>query len=146
MASATRLESSRDVYLNLVRLQDRLGAEFTALFREHGLTQAQYNVLRILIGAPTEGGSCQYVGERLVTRVPDVTRLIDRMVSAGLVQRSRSEVDRRVVLIRPTAKGRRLCDRLTEPVGDLHTRQMAHMPVKELAALNAALEAALSPA
>ena len=144
MASATRLESSRDVYLNLVRLHDRLGAEFTALFREHGITQAQYNVLRILIGAPAEGGSCQYVGERLVTRVPDVTRLIDRMVSAGLVQRSRSEEDRRVVLIRPTAKGRRLCDSLTEPVNDLHGRQLAHLSAKAIAALGASLEDALA--
>jgi DNA-binding MarR family transcriptional regulator len=127
---------ARDVYLNVVRAHEKLSAEFTALFKPHGLTQAQYNVLRILIGGPGEGVSCHYVGERLLNRLPDVTRLLDRMEKAGLVQRNRSREDRRVVVVKVTSKGRKLCERLARPVMDLHHRQVAHLPRKAVRALN----------
>jgi DNA-binding MarR family transcriptional regulator len=132
--------AARDVYLDLVRAHERLFGEFSALFRDHGLTQAQYNVLRILLGGPREGASCQYVGERLLNRVPDVTRLIDRMEAAGLVRRARSTEDRRVVLVRVTSKGRKLCERLDAPVLGLHRQQLAHLPAKKVAALGLALQ------
>ena len=143
MTVRTRELLSRDTLLNLLRLHDRLNAEFVDLFKGAGLTQAQYNVLRILSGAPKKGVPCQYVGEHLLTRVPDVTRLIDRMVSAELVRRDRSEEDRRVVLLRVTARGRRVCAGLTEPVMALHRGQFTHMSRKALAALNEGLEEAL---
>jgi DNA-binding MarR family transcriptional regulator len=132
-------DRARDVYLNLVRAHEKLYAGFSALFREHGLTQAQFNVLRILRGGPEEGASCHYVGERLLNRVPDVTRLIDRMESAGLVTRARGRDDRRVVLVRLTAKGRKLCETLSGPVLDLHRKQVAHLSPKKVAALNRGL-------
>ncbi|MEM7306585.1 MAG: MarR family transcriptional regulator [Planctomycetota bacterium] len=144
MASKPDLTAARDVYLNLVRAHEKLHAEFTALFREHGLTQAQYNVLRILLGGPKEGAPCQYVGERLLNRVPDVTRLIDRMETAGLVERERSAEDRRVVLVRVTAEGGRLCERLRRPVADLHRRQLAHMSPRQVEALSRGLQQVLS--
>jgi len=131
--------AARDLYLNLVRAHERFFADFAALFREHGLTQAQFNVLRILHGGPREGASCQYVGERLLNRVPDVTRLIDRMESAGLVTRTRSRDDRRVVRVRITTRGRTLCERLSEPVLDLHRKQIAHLSPKMVATLNRGL-------
>ena len=133
-------KDARDVYLNLIRAHERMNAEFTELFRAQGLTQAQYNVLRILLGGPREGAPCQYIGERLLHRLPDVTRLIDRMVDAGFVQRQRSESDRRVVLVRVTAKGRKLCDKLDGPVTELHRKQVAHLSPSKVAALRKGLD------
>lgn len=143
MPTRTKDLLARDAFLNIVRLHEKLTAQFTELFRAHDLTLAQYNVLRILIGGPEEGAPCQYVGERLLNRVPDVTRLIDRMQSAGLVKRSRSAEDRRVVLVRVTAKGRRLCESLHEPVIELHKRQLGKLPTSDLEQLDRVLQRAL---
>ena len=143
MATRRRDILARDTYLNLVRVHERLSADFSDLFREAGLTAAQYNVLRILLGGPSEGAPCQYIGERLLNRVPDVTRLVDRMQEAGLVSRSRSAEDRRVVLVRVTAKGTKLCRGLDGPVMKLHRRQFERLSARSLAAINESLEEVL---
>ena len=143
MATRTKDLLARDVFLNLLRVHDRLTGEFEKLFRSVGLTMTQFNVLRILRGAGKAGASCQYVGERLLTRVPDVTRLLDRMESAGLVRRTRSTADRRVVLVEPTPEGRRLCDQLEQPVLELHRKQFEGMTVQSLTALDEALQEVL---
>lgn len=139
MASAIRPDPARDLYLNLVRVHERLSGEFAALFREHGITQPWFNVLRILVTGPQEGTSCQAIGEQLLNRVPDVTRLIDRMVAAGLVERVRCTEDRRVVRIRITRKGERLCEELSGPVMALHRLQAAQLSERRLASLNRGL-------
>ncbi len=135
---------TRDTYLNLVRAHEQLSADFSELFRSSGLTSAQYNVLRILLGGPKEGAPCQYIGERLINRVPDVTRLIDRMVAAELVTRQRSGTDRRVGLVWVTAKGTKLCRSLDGPTMELHQEQLRRIPTKTLRALNEGLEAILA--
>ncbi|MEZ5973503.1 MAG: MarR family transcriptional regulator [Planctomycetota bacterium] len=134
----TRL--ARETYLNLIRAHDRLLAGFHELFRGSGLTQAQFNVLRILRGAENQRASCQYIGQNLISAVPDVTRLVDRMLAAGLVSRERDKVDRRVVLVLLTEKGRRLVDSLDEPVDALHRRQFETLDPKDLVALHDILE------
>ena len=133
-------------FVNLVRAHDRLEAGFSALFKEHGLTMSQYNVLRIVRGTGKEGASCQHVGDELLTRVPDVTRLIDRMEKAGLVTRTRSTEDRRVVHVHLTPKGKRLCDKLDGPVMACHRTQFAHVDRKTLEALNRGLQRILDEA
>lgn len=143
MAAVSRQSASttaRETYLNLLRVHEKLFGEFAALFREHGLTHAQFNVLRILLGAPEGGVPCQYISERLLNRVPDVTRLIDRMETADLVSRQRSTEDRRVVLVAATKKGRKLCEELARPVMDLHRRQLAHVAPRKLEQLNKGLQ------
>ena len=141
---AAQVLLAQDVYLDVIRLHDRLDGPFVALFREHGLSHARYNVLRILRGASRHEASCQRIGEQLVTRVPDVTRLIDRMVKDGLVTRSRSAADRRVVLVRLTDAGRALVDALDEPVNALHRTSFAGVPDTTLRTLHGALRAVLS--
>jgi DNA-binding MarR family transcriptional regulator len=133
-----------EAYLNLVRAYDRLHGDFSRFLKRHGISQPQYNVLRILRGAGRDGLPCLTVGERMVTRVPDVTRLLDRMNAAGLVQRARSTVDGRVVLTRITPKGQKLLARLDEPVRRFHVEQLGHMDGKELAELIRLLEKARS--
>ena len=80
--------------------------------RPFGVTPAQYNVLRILRGAGPNGLCRHEISDRLLTQVPDVTRLLDRMEAAGLVTRERSTEDRRLVATRITEEGRRLLDRI----------------------------------
>jgi Transcriptional regulators len=136
---ASKTVLARDTYLALVRAQDRLVGQAAALVKERGLTIATYNALRILRGAGAAGLACGEIGERLIHRVPDVTRLLDRMERDGLVRRSRSSDDRRVVLTQLTPKGRAAVDALDEPVMELHARQFADLSVRELEALEAAL-------
>jgi DNA-binding MarR family transcriptional regulator len=87
-----------------------------SLLGEHGVTHTQYNVLRILRGAGPEGLCRNDIGSRMVTQVPDVTRLLDRMEDAGLVERERGADDRRFVRARITRQGLKLLTQLDPPL------------------------------
>jgi DNA-binding MarR family transcriptional regulator len=126
----------QEVCLNMRRTNDLLGLEFERLFREYELTGQQYNVLRILRGAGGEGLPSQEVAARMIGCVPDMTRLIDRLLAAGLVERHRIETDRRVVLVRISPAGLKLLARLDKPVVELHKQQLGHLTRKELQELN----------
>ena len=127
-------------FLNVLRTSDLLTAELRALLKDRGITRQQYNVLRILRGAGPEGLPILEIGARMVTRVPDVTRLVDRMEIAQLVTRTRSDADRRVVRTTLTEEGRRIVDSLLVPVSDLHRRQLSHLTAEELGELSRLLE------
>lgn len=86
------------------------------VLRQHGLTHARYNVLRILRGAGAAGASCAQLAERLLVPSPDVTRLVDPLVRAALVARDRLPEDRRIVVQRLTRKGAALLERLHPPL------------------------------
>ena len=134
----------QEVALNLARTADRHHGEFARLFKGHGITGAQYNVLRILRGAG-EALPCQEISGRMITQLPDITRLVDRLEEAGLVERSRTTEDRRLVLNRITERGLCLLDRLDEPVIQLHRRQLGHLTDAELDELNRLLVKARNP-
>ncbi len=136
--SRARTELARDAYLAIARVQDRLSGDLQLLMKTQGLTTTQLNVLRILIGAK-EPIPCQVVGQRLIQRVPDVTRLLDRMEKEGLVQRTRSDEDRRVVLVSVTPEGRRRSQQLAKPLLALHDEQMKPLSAAELRQLEALL-------
>src|SRR5438105_877456 len=91
--------SEQEAYLNLMRTAAWLGAEGERLFREEGLCGTHYNILRILAGEKAggvDGLPALEVRERLITPVPDITRLVDKLVARRLVRRVRTEKDRRV--------------------------------------------------
>ena len=136
---------ARDVYLAIMRAHERLSGDSAALFKASGLSQPQFNVLRILRGGPKDGLPCQMVGQRLVNRVPDVTRLLYRMEAAGLVSRSRCTEDRRVVRATLTAEGRRRVDALDDPVLELHAAQATGLRASELETLEGLLERLAPP-
>lgn len=140
MATRSKTVLARDTYLALVRAQDHLASQAAALLKRHELTTATYNVLRILRGAGGDGLSCTEVGERLIHRVPDVTRLLDRMERDGWVRRERANDDRRVVRTLITPAGRKAVYALDEPVMELHAAQFAGLAAREIEALEAALE------
>jgi DNA-binding MarR family transcriptional regulator len=122
--------------LNLVRTLDHLQQEFVLLFGEHGVSGPQYNVLRILRSVGGEGLPCQEIAGRMITRMPDITRLVDRLEAAGFVERRRTAEDRRVVLVTITRAGLDVLARLDAPVRELHRRQLGHLSRADLAELN----------
>jgi DNA-binding MarR family transcriptional regulator len=127
--------AEQEAALNLARTHDRLQSSFTQFFKQHGITAPQYNVLRILRGAG-EPLSCQEVACRMITQVPDITRLVDRLQEAGLVERSRTSEDRRLVLTTITQAGLCLLAAIDEPLLKLHREQLGHLTRGELAELN----------
>lgn len=129
----------QEAYLNILRTQDRLSADFTALFRKFGLSEPLYNALRIVQARGEEGVPSQSIGAEMVTRDPDVTRLCDRLGKAGLIERERSSKDRRVVLIKVTSAGCELLRKIDPRLRDLHKQQLGHLSPEDLATLNALL-------
>lgn len=115
---------------------------FGDALKPHGITPTQYNVLRILRGAGAVGLCRNEIRERLVAQVPDVTRLLDRMEDAGLVERERDAADRRLVTTRITGAGLQLLKRLDAPVLDLHRRHLGHLSAAQLRSLIDLLAAA----
>ena len=130
------------VFVSLVRTADTLARGVEALLKPYSLSVTQYNILRILRGAGEKGLACREVGGRLISRDPDITRLLDRMESRGLIVRAREAQDRRVVKTRITAEGLRLLDELDQPVHDLHRRQLRYLPAKQLRQLSNLLDRA----
>ena len=110
-------------------LLEHAGAEALKPF---DLTITQYNVLRILRGAGDAGLCRNEVGERLVTQVPDVTRLLDRMEASGLINRRRNSEDRRFVATYITDKGLRLLEKIDRELPAIHARQLGHVSQKRL--------------
>jgi DNA-binding MarR family transcriptional regulator len=131
-----------EAYLNLVRTADLLSREVAAVLKPGQLSEAQYNVLRILRGAGAAGHACSEIGSRLVTRDPDVTRLLDRLEARALIVRSRQHADRRVVTTRITPAGLALLDTLDTPVRQAVERMLAHVGAGRLGALIELLERA----
>ena len=128
------------VFISLQKTADSLGLEVEQLLKPHGLTGAQYNVLRILRGAEPEGLACRGIGERMISHDPDMTRLLDRMEKRGLITRARQTDDRRVVKTRITSAGLLLLKNLDQPVRELHKRQFHHLPAARLKTLAELLE------
>jgi DNA-binding MarR family transcriptional regulator len=131
-----------EAFVTLVRTADELSYEVAQLLRSHDLTPTQYNALRILRGAGPEGLSCNEVGQRMITKVPDITRLLDRLEAAGLVGRVRTPSDRRVVQVHITRRGLDRLQAIDEPTADLHRRQFANLSKADLRELIRLLEEA----
>ncbi|MFI4862482.1 MAG: MarR family winged helix-turn-helix transcriptional regulator [Phycisphaerales bacterium JB063] len=136
----------QEAYLNLARTQAELSAGLAALLKAHGLSEATYNILRILRGVdrfPVAGRTalpCGEVAERMVTRVPDVTRLMDRLEKAELIERVRCEDDRRVVRAQISPAGRALLRKLTPKVDRAEQAMFPALTDRELATLSRLLE------
>ncbi|HVF50783.1 MAG TPA: MarR family transcriptional regulator [Pyrinomonadaceae bacterium] len=130
-----------EVYLSILRTAERLVSGFTEVLKQSELTPTQYNALRILRGAGAEGASCRDIGERMVTKDSDITRLLDRLEARGLISRERAG-DRRFIITRITDEGLRMLAQLDAPVAEQHRRQLGHMGEKKLVALRTLLDEA----
>jgi len=125
-----------EAFLNLLRTHCALAEEPFQLFKSEGLSSPLHNILRILKGSEPEGLPSLEIAKRMVTRVPDITRLVDRLEKLGLVKRERSESDRRVVRVRITSKGSKKIERIRPNLLEIHKSQFSHFSRKEMETLN----------
>jgi DNA-binding MarR family transcriptional regulator len=139
---SARTDLERQTYIALLKVAGELEREVVELLKTQGLSLAQYNVLRILRGAGGDGATCGQVGGRLIKHDPDVTRLVDRLIRAGLVERARDTRDRRVVRTSITEAGLKVLAELDDPMDALHRRQLGHMSESALESLQQLLGAA----
>lgn len=125
-ALARRLKQRRfdspvqEALLNILVAADHIRRAMSQACEAHGITGPQYNVLRILRGAHPEGHSRCSIAERMIEQAPDVTRLLDRLESQGLVARDRSSADKRQSIARITATGLDLLARMEPVVQEFH--------------------------
>lgn len=131
------------MFLELLRTTDMLTRGLVTLLKNQDLSSNQYNVLRILRGSPG-GLPCGEIASRMITRDPDITRLLDRLEKRNLISRCREAKDRRMVMARITPDGLKLLGRLDEPVQEAHRRQLGHLGQERLQALTELLFAARS--
>ena len=131
--------TAQEVYLSLVISCSQLSYDLDVLMRKHGLTQPQYNVLRILRGAGPDGLGRNEIRERLVSSMPDVTRLLDRMEAAGMISRKQCELDRRQTKATLTAHGAKLVRKLDAPLDHLHHKHTDGIEERELQTMLAVL-------
>jgi DNA-binding MarR family transcriptional regulator len=129
-----------EVYLNIQLTAERLWWGVNETLKQADLTHTQYNVLRILRGAGQAGASCSEIGERLVTKDSDITRLLNRLEARELISREREEKDRRVIITHITNEGLRLLAGLDKPIQRCHRRHLGHLGDRQLAALSKLLE------
>lgn len=137
--------AEQDAFVLLQRAAAALHEEMARFLKPHGLSPAQYNVLRILRGARPALLCCREIASRLVAKDPDLTRLLDRLARRGWVERTRGEGDRRVVRAGITSQGLALLKSLDSAIVSLHRRQFAALGEKKTAALAKLLGALTEP-
>jgi DNA-binding MarR family transcriptional regulator len=129
-----------EVVLNLARTAEHVSAQIAGVLKRSDLTLTQYNALRILRGAGGEGLTCGEIGERMVTRDSDITRLLDRLEKRGLITRERPETNRRIVITRITGEGLSLLAELDVTVQEVNRAAAGHLSRTRLETLNELLE------
>lgn len=150
-----RLESStltqrfdsleQEAFLNLWRTYDRLKVLEEDLFSQFEISPQQYNILRLLRAVHPRLVPTLTIAERLISRAPDITRMLDKLEQRGLVYRERPGYDRRTVLIGITPDGLALLTAMAQPLRHCHFRQLGHLSSQELNQLIALLRRARLP-
>lgn len=133
-SSGALCEPEQEAFVSLVRSYDCLWSEQNKFFQRFDITPQQFNVLKILASQSDEGHgvACQAIGEQLLNRVPDITRLLDRLEQAGLIWRERCCSDRRVVRTHLTEAGRVKVQEIGEPLREALKARFGHMTSEEL--------------
>lgn len=128
------------LFITVLKTADSLAQQGEQLIKPFGLTGTQYNVLRILRGAEPDGLPCRVIADRMISRDPDMTRLLDRLEKQGLISRERQKDDRRVIKTRITAGGLKQLKKLDQPIHELHKSQFGHMSASQLKQLGELLQ------
>jgi DNA-binding MarR family transcriptional regulator len=137
--------TEQEAFVGLWRTFDRLHALEEELFARYELTPQQYNALRLLRAAQPGTLRATDLAERLVSRAPDITRLLDKLAERKLIDRRRSETNRREVRVGIAAAGVALLDEMQEPLRECHAAQLGHLTRTQLRDLTALLRAARLP-
>lgn len=126
-------------WINMIYTFNRLTDRVSQVFKQFGITQQQYNVLRILKGRNGEMACCAEVKEVMLDKNPDLTRLCDRLVTKGLIKREVNENNRREVGLCITKQGLDLLEEIS-PQLEKHNRFMDNLSDKEADELSALLD------
>lgn len=121
-----------EALLNLMRTADSLQRAFHLKTRDWGVTSTQYNVLRILRGAPPSGLTCSAIGDRMITAEPDITRLLARLKALKLVRQHRDRHDRRVVWTKISEEGLELLRKMDPVTLAIPKELLGHLDGAEL--------------
>jgi DNA-binding MarR family transcriptional regulator len=130
-----------DVFHGVLKMAEVFTRALTEILEPFRLTLNQYNVLRTLRHSGSHGLTCGEVSDRLSTRDPDITRLLDRLELLGLVARRRERPDRRVVRTQITEQGTGVLDAVDKLIGELQLRHLGHLGAKKLSAFSTLLKA-----
>lgn len=145
-APTARFDSAeQEAFLNLWRTYDRLRMLEDDLFARFDLTPQQYNVLRLLKAQHPRPVPTLTLADRLVSRAPDITRMLDKLEHRGMIVRDRPPENRRVVLVRIAPNGLELLKRIARPLQECHRRQLGHLAPDDLIELVRLLKAARRP-
>ena len=125
----------QETQLNIVRTGAMMMDEIEQFLKPYGVTATQYNVLRILRGSEPDGLCRNELRDRMLTRMPDVTRLLDRMEEAGLVARTREDEDRRMVRSRITTTGLELLAAVDGATLEEHKRRFRNLDEDQMRTL-----------
>lgn len=129
---ARDLGAETRTYFDLVRTHSCVTTRSSDVFKEYGLTEQQYHVLRVLQSAGPQGLQCLEIARQLPTPAPDVTRLLDRMLRNRLVTRDRLPSDRRVVMVSLTERGLQALEAVRPLFSEFHRERLSHMSSDEL--------------
>jgi DNA-binding MarR family transcriptional regulator len=135
----------QEVYLNLWRTYDRLRMLEDSLFMDFGLNCQQYNVLRLLRASHPQAVPTLELAGRLVSRAPDITRMLDKLEKQDWISRIRPGDNRRLVLVAITEAGVDVLKRLAEPLRQCHLNQLGHLSDQQKQQLCELLKAARRP-
>lgn len=130
-----------EAFVAILRTADQLATKAGEVLKPHGLSPTQFNALRILRGAGPGGLACSEIGERMISHDPDITRLLNRLESRGLVERHRDEKDRRVIMARITPAGLDALKPLDRPLEQFHRELLKHMGKRQIESLIQLLDA-----
>ncbi len=126
---------AEEAIVGLMLVAEEMGKEVGAICQQHGITHDQYNVLRILRGAGADGLPRCDIAQRMISRSPDATRMIDRLVKQGLVIRGWSEENRRLSIARITPAGLAVLDAIQPELQAMQARRTAGIPEAQLEGL-----------
>jgi DNA-binding MarR family transcriptional regulator len=130
----------QETLLNIHRTSGHVMHFLQQILKKQGLTDSQYNVLRILRGAGREGLRCMEIADRMISREPDITRLLERLERQRLIERRRDETDRRVVYTRVSREGLALLKELDPTIEAVSKTLLKHMDSEKLRTLIGLLE------
>ena len=136
---------AQEAYLALWRCYDRVRAIEEELFAEYGISAQQYNVLRLLKASHPQAVPTTVLVAKLVSRAPDMTRMLDKLAERGWLKRERSTADRRTMLVNITSAGQDLLKKLRDPVRQVNETQLGHLSATDLRQLTALLKKAGAP-
>jgi DNA-binding MarR family transcriptional regulator len=155
MATATATSGSRkrkrfdspqqEAFLNLWRTYDRMRMLEDELFSRYDLNPQQYNALRLLKAAHPKPLATLNLASRLISRAPDITRLLDKLHDRALIARLRPDNNRRTVMVSITPAGLQLLAKLSDDVRNCHARQLGHLSPSQTKTLVSLLQKARAP-